>query len=77
MSAEQIASAGSTGQSNAAIFSPEADRDEEVLPPSDLPADLVLDGLLGGVHGVLAAAVDPLQRLLHQVQSDAQGVPAV
>ena len=54
---------------------PEADRDEEVLPSADVAPDLVLDGLLRGVHGVLAAPVDPLQRLLHQVQGDPEGVP--
>ena len=54
---------------------PESDGHEEVLPAADLAPDLVLDGLLRGVHGVLAAAVDPLQGLLHQMEGDSEGVP--
>ena len=56
--------------------SPESDRHEEVLPAADVLPDLVLDGLLGGVHGVLAAAGQPLKGLLHQMQGDSEGVPA-
>ena len=51
-------------------FEPESHGNEKVLPAAD-PAPsphLVLDGLLGGVHGVLVVAGDPLQRLLDQVE---------
>ena len=43
---------------------PEAHRHQEVLPARH-GAHLVLDTLLRGVHGVLVAPVDPLQRLLN------------
>lgn len=45
-------------------FKPEADAHEQVLPPGHV-ADLVLDGLLCGIHGVAVPTMDPLQRLLH------------
>jgi len=45
-------------------FKAEAHRHQQVFPAVDM-TDFVLDALLRGVHRVLLATVDPLQRLLN------------
>jgi len=45
-------------------FKAEAHRHKQVFPAADM-TDLVLNAFLRGIHRILLATVDPLQRLLH------------